>query len=77
MFGIDLSRVDFSAWGLQYDFAPGLQHREQGRVRSRCCRTTTLAANGAPPLLMIGDNLPPADAVAAPICRPCLTSMRA
>ena len=59
-YGTDLSQVDFSSWGLEFDFAPGFTVANAAELIS-ILTNYNAAATGKPPVFMIGENLPPLD----------------
>ncbi|MES2054831.1 MAG: filamentous hemagglutinin family protein [Pseudomonadota bacterium] len=57
-FGTDLSKVDFSSFGLSFNFAPGFTIASREELISIITNYNG-AALGKPPVFMIGENLPP------------------
>lgn len=54
LYGTDLSRVDWAAWGLAVDFPPGFVINSRDEVLGKF-DALTAAASGAPPMFVIGD----------------------
>ncbi|QNQ08560.1 filamentous haemagglutinin family protein [Sphingomonas alpina] len=69
-YGTDLSNIDFSGWG-SFDFAPGFTVANAEELIS-ILTNYNAGALGAPPVFMIGKNLPPV--TAAPPAAPQIDS---
>lgn len=66
-FGVDLSRIDWAPFfGYQLAFEPGYTLQTQADLVA-LLRAYNAAALGAPPVFMVGDNLPPVNTGSQPL----------